>query len=727
MSSSQPVKKKIAILGGGLASLTTAFALTSQRDWRSRYEITVYQMGWRLGGKGASGRNGEPGYGHRIEEHGFHVWMGFYDNAFKMMQDTYAELARKTGPFRDWTDAFKKHSHVTIEELDQGQRKRWQVQFPTGLREPGTVVRLGLFGYAGRMFKLLYKRLPDAPPHQKAVVAPLVRLWQRVWRTAFIALLLALALVEYFLRLGEHWVARRLGGARNAGARAVLTPLGRLLTWIVRAVRGIVEASCQMVAAWAAAGDVSDPDDARRLRIFFDLSLAVLRGIIVDDIIANGFDSIDHLEFKDWLRRHNARSESVDSAIVDSIYDGNFSFTGGDPSKPNFAAGVALHCFLRIFLDYKGALLYKMQAGMGDVVIAPLFQVLEKRGVRFKFFHRVDELVYDRDTKLITAIEMTEQVAVKGGAYRPLITVPVDGGIECWPSQPRFELIEDGDELKASGINLESQWAAPWKGRTRKRLVQGTDYDLIVLGISIGALSSICRQLVEHFPKWRDMINKVDTVATQAMQLWLSPNVAGLGWPLPTSLVVNYQSPGANWLDASQVIPFERLPKIGSVAYFCAVLQDPSTIPAAAPSAFPADQRHGVQYAHRRWIEQHAAYLWPALTASTGASAPINWDLLYDADNRNGAARLDWQYFRANVEPSDRFVLSSVGATRFRLRPDESGVGNLYLAGDWTHNKFNGGCVEGTVMSGLLCSRAIAGYPRSMFGERPFGIFGARA
>ena len=41
---------------------------------------------------------------------------------------------------------------------------------------------------------------------------------------------------------------------------------------------------------------------------------------------------------------------------------------------------MALHCFLRIFLDYKGALLYKMQAGMGDVVIAPLFQVLESEG-----------------------------------------------------------------------------------------------------------------------------------------------------------------------------------------------------------------------------------------------------------------------------------------------------------------------------------------------------------
>ncbi len=421
MSPSQPVQK-IAILGGGLGSLTTAFALTSRRDWRSRYEITVYQVGWRLGGKGASGRNGEPGYGHRIEEHGFHVWMGFYDNAFKMLKDTYAELARTTGPFRKWTDAFKKHSQVVIEELDQGQRKRWQVEFPTGLREPGTLVRLGLLGYAGRMFKLLYKRLPDAPPHQQAVVAPLARLWQRIWRTTFIALLLALALAEYFLRLGEHWVKRQLAGSRSAGARAVLNPLGRLLTWIVRTVRAVVEASSQIVIAWAATADVSDPDDARRLRIFFDLSLAVLRGIIVDDIIANGFDSIDHLEFKEWLSRHNARPESVDSAIVDSIYRGNFSFTGGDLNRPNFAAGVALHCFLRIFLDYKGALLYKMQAGMGDVVIAPLFQVLEKRGVRFEFFHRVDELVYDPDTKLITAIEMTEQVAVKGGEYRPLVT-----------------------------------------------------------------------------------------------------------------------------------------------------------------------------------------------------------------------------------------------------------------------------------------------------------------
>ena len=54
-------KKKIAILGGGMSSLTTAFELTRLPDWQERYEIVVYQLGFRLGGKGASGRNHEHG------------------------------------------------------------------------------------------------------------------------------------------------------------------------------------------------------------------------------------------------------------------------------------------------------------------------------------------------------------------------------------------------------------------------------------------------------------------------------------------------------------------------------------------------------------------------------------------------------------------------------------------------------------------------------------------
>ena len=60
--------KKIAILGGGLGGMTAAYGLTRKPGWQQEYEITVYQMGWRLGGKGASGRNRAAG--QRIEEHG---------------------------------------------------------------------------------------------------------------------------------------------------------------------------------------------------------------------------------------------------------------------------------------------------------------------------------------------------------------------------------------------------------------------------------------------------------------------------------------------------------------------------------------------------------------------------------------------------------------------------------------------------------------------------------
>lgn len=88
---------KIAILGGGVGSMTAAYCLTNPGPDGKRpdHDITVYQLGWRLGGKGASGRNAREG--NRIEEHGLHIWMGFYANAFRMIRDVYGELDRPRG------------------------------------------------------------------------------------------------------------------------------------------------------------------------------------------------------------------------------------------------------------------------------------------------------------------------------------------------------------------------------------------------------------------------------------------------------------------------------------------------------------------------------------------------------------------------------------------------------------------------------------------------------
>ena len=75
-----------------MAGLATAWELSSG-DWRERLEsITVYQRGWRLGGKGASSR----GPHGRIEEHGLHVLLGYYDATFRVLREVYGELDRAT-------------------------------------------------------------------------------------------------------------------------------------------------------------------------------------------------------------------------------------------------------------------------------------------------------------------------------------------------------------------------------------------------------------------------------------------------------------------------------------------------------------------------------------------------------------------------------------------------------------------------------------------------------
>src|SRR5260370_38329958 len=101
LSGQKPIRG--AVIGGGGASISAAFELT-RPEHKGKYEVTIYQVGWRLGGKGASGR----GHAARIEEHGFDVWRRFYENAFRLMRGCYAELDRDPakGQIADWGEAF---------------------------------------------------------------------------------------------------------------------------------------------------------------------------------------------------------------------------------------------------------------------------------------------------------------------------------------------------------------------------------------------------------------------------------------------------------------------------------------------------------------------------------------------------------------------------------------------------------------------------------------------
>ena len=111
---------RVAVIGGGCGAMAAAFELTAPHH-RGRFQVTIYQQGWRLGGKGASGR----GPAGRIEEHGLHVWLGYYDNAFAMLRACYAELeqSRAGNPFGPWREAFVAESDIGLFSPDE--REGW--------------------------------------------------------------------------------------------------------------------------------------------------------------------------------------------------------------------------------------------------------------------------------------------------------------------------------------------------------------------------------------------------------------------------------------------------------------------------------------------------------------------------------------------------------------------------------------------------------------------------
>src|SRR5262249_20420507 len=101
--------------------------------WQTRYAITIYQQGWRLGGKGASGRNQE--HGDRIEEHGLHLLFGFYENAFGVLRRAWRELSGDDDAWRQHFARFE--GALAMPEVAGGRTTGWKMSCPTNELDPG--------------------------------------------------------------------------------------------------------------------------------------------------------------------------------------------------------------------------------------------------------------------------------------------------------------------------------------------------------------------------------------------------------------------------------------------------------------------------------------------------------------------------------------------------------------------------------------------------------------
>jgi uncharacterized protein with NAD-binding domain and iron-sulfur cluster len=706
---------KVAILGGGISALTAAFELT-EHDPENSYDITVYTLGWRLGGKAAVGRDASR-Y-DRAYEHGLHIWAGFYDNAFDVVKRLYARL----GADRDfWKSCFTPLNHFTVMESLEDTWKPWLIEFPPNNLEPG----LG----------------PASPFTPWALLIQfLVTLENAFYRS------------ELPVYLGPD------SRARAAGRLAAIAPLGRppdegetVLTVTRQAAerlppdpsevsdedrsalsRLIAESHDQVVEALATAPKT---DSQRRLAILFDLAFAMARGLLSDNVFFGGFEAIDGVEWSDWMCANGAKRANLESAVVRGCYD--YAFAARDPG---IGAGTATLLALRFILTYKGSVLHALTAPMGDSIIAPLYQYLRyERNVKFEFFCRVKKLELSPEAPIVDRVIIAQQVLLKNGSYYdPLIQR--EDGAWSWPSAPDPNQIVNGDALK--GIDLESAWT-PWQDAIPERVLSRRTsegdadrkdvFDIVILALGFVGLRSICFDFRERFPGWRDFLDKIATTQTAALQLWLKPSTDDLGWPDPETALAGFERPAdewpaaplTSWEDNTRLLHLERernSARPRSLAYFCGVFPDADYIPAPGTDpGFPDKELKRAKTAFVRWMNNRLGALWP--NAVTGMPPQFRWNLLEAPRHLPGQRRLDNQYLRVNIDPSERYVLSVPGSVGYRLWPDRTGLRNLYLAGDWVRSGVNAGCIEAAVIAGRMTARAITEADMTITGDGNSGQY----
>lgn len=686
-------KKKIAVLGGGTGSLSSIFEITNDPNWTEKYEsITVYQMGWRLGGKGASGRR--PPYG-RIEEHGLHVWLGFYNNSFDVIQRAYAELDRPSGsPLATWEKAFKEHSYIVLAQNYKDSWHPWVFNFPTNDLVPGQGDPLPtLWDFMKMILKWLseifkksdYKsRMKAVSDHQghHSALDRIRRLFKEIlWEGEEIGLGLGEDLIRLLI-LAFDKLDPDSQNHKSEHHDHLLALLEELSHWLRREMEKIAEHDLHLL----------------RLLIMSDLGTTMVSGMLRDKVLFHPekLNSLDHLDLREWFTKHGALKVAVDSPILKGLYDLVFGYQNGVSGleNANFAAGTAIRCIFRIAATYKGAVFWKMQAGMGDTIFTPLHKVLEKRGVKFKFFHKVKNLKLASDKKSIASIVVERQANVKTGEdnYDPYVDVQ---DLACWPSFPNYEQLVEGKELKEDDINLESFYT-PWEG-VDYELQVGEDFDEVIFGISMGGIPFVCDELIKANADWQNMVDKIKTVRTMAFQVWLNKDLKGLGWEQESPVMDAFIDPLNTWADMSQVIDKEDWPSkdyIKNISYFCGPME--GGIPPRSEADTPEKALKIVEKEGKSYLEDDTKAWWSKVNPQNGV---FDKSCLVDS------------YSRANIDPSERYVLSVKDSTKYRLNGGQSGFSNLYLAGDWTRNGINAGCIEACVMSGRIVSNAMTGRP----------------
>jgi hypothetical protein len=208
-----------------------------------------------------------------------------------------------------------------------------------------------------------------------------------------------------------------------------------------------------------------------------------------------------------------------------------------------------------------------------------------------------------------------------------------------------------------------------------------------------------CPSLLARDEAWRRMVERVGTVATQAVQLWMRPRLPELGWRHAPPILDAYDDPFNTWADLSFLLARERWSgtEPRTLAYLVGPLHEHEPPPPQGHAGeHQTHERARVRQGFERWLDRAGPGLWPAATRPGGG---FDRGVLLDGDAG--------VYARANVAGSERYVQSLAGTTEHRLFVEHCGVAHFWPVGDWLNTGINSGDVEAATIGGLQAARAI--------------------
>lgn len=659
----------VIIVGGGIGGLTAAWELTTPRPGVTLPRVTVYQMGWRLGGKCATGRN--PERGQRIEEHGIHGFLGSYFNALPLMKKLYDEwVPPENCPIDSFETAFPREFEAFFWEWQDEALLRW------------------------------YRPARNIHPLEDAHKFATLQSW--------------LPLSVRMLKVeaqgpGQAHISPATRAAVNRKFDELIDAVDASAAEADGAAPGSGHPGAERVASLDARVPEADEqdDEERREALLLEFATLLARGIVRDQLFAKGLRSVDGEDFLDWLKRHGASRALLKSPLVVATINTTYQIPEGDLTRrPTMSAASYLNWTLRGLVSLE-APYHLFAAGSGDTIVAPMYEVLKERGVRFEFFHRLADVGLSGDGARLTHVTFDRQARPVNDRFEPLKRVK---NLKVWPDRPDLGQLENGQDY--DGFDFESPWAHAPHTET-VRLTCGEDFDHLVLALPPDAIRIAAPGLVETNARWRAAVDGATTVATQASQVWFNRKISDMDERGGLfHLAGNFFTGLHGHVDFSKFLAFEDWPADNApqgLMFFSGVFPEVD-VPSCDADAATVERL--VKHNAIEVLANGGRALLPRAAAKTatpvGNPFGMDFDLLYsEMPTGAGRARFDDQYWRLNWRPSERYTQSPVGTRDKRISPLDTGVERLTCAGDWVDTVLNVGSFEGAVMGGMLAASAI--------------------